>query len=310
MFHVGRFDPADLREPDVHGTLSEGYRRAPHINRGVGSVHTDLGTCELAPGGSLELHVHSYEESVFVLEGAVVVTTDGTSRVLGAGECAFFGVGSTHGLANAGDVPARWIDLVTPQARGAAGPPDTWWTGRPAPAEAAPLDVRDPRVRTEARWLPEQMDLDLVRRRSEVDAPTVSASMTSALLAYSGIAVKMLIDERHGAALGNVFMVDYRDDTLLHLHDHPIEEAFYMLEGEVTFLVEGEEHVLGPGGVAYAGVGSIHGFENRSGRPCRWLETRAPMPPLRHAYRYERDWSGLPDLLAAERAATTPADPA
>jgi mannose-6-phosphate isomerase-like protein (cupin superfamily) len=126
--------------------------------------------------------------------------------------------------------------------------------------------------------------------------------MSSALLAYSGIAVKMLIDERHGAHLGNLFMVDYQQDVVLHPHDHPIEEAFYMLEGEVVYIADGEEYVLGVGDVAYAGVGCIHAFENRSDAGCRWLESRAPLPPLHHEYRFNRDWEYLASRLAADGA--------
>jgi quercetin dioxygenase-like cupin family protein len=147
------------------------------------------------------------------------------------------------------------------------------------------------------------MDLDFLKRPAPVDAPAVSSSMSSALLAYSGIAVKMLVDERHGAHLGNLFMVDYQEDVVLHPHDHPIEEAFYMLEGEVVYIADGVEYTMGVGDVAYAGVGCIHAFENRSGRKTRWLESRAPLPPLHHAYRFNRDWDYLAEKLDAERAA-------
>ena len=45
------------------------------------------------------------------------------------------------------------------------------------------------------------MDLDHLKIGAGVDVPTVSASMATALLAYSGIAVKMLVDQRLGAVL-------------------------------------------------------------------------------------------------------------
>ena len=125
--------------------------------------------------------------------------------------------------------------------------------------------------------------------------------MASALLAYSGIAVKMLIDERHGAHLGNLFMVDYQPDVVLHPHDHPVEEAFYMLEGAVVYFADGEEYPLATGDVAYAGISCIHGFENRSGTKTRWLESRAPVPPVHHSYRFNRDW----DFLAGQAGVKT-----
>ena len=46
--------------------------------------------------------------------------------------------------------------------------------------------------------------------------------MALALFAHSGIAVKRLIDERHGAHLGNLFMVDFQPGVVLHPHDRKI----------------------------------------------------------------------------------------
>jgi len=305
MHHVTRFDPGALAVPAGYEGHGDGFRRTSHIDRGVGAVHTGFGTCELAPGGTLEPHVHSYEELVYVVAGEAVLALDGESRRLGPDECAFIGVGATHAWHNPGDEPCRWIDLQTPQARDASGPPDTFFVGGQASTEGEPIDVRDPRTRRYFRWDQSQMDLDLLKRPAPVDAPAVSSSMSSALLAYSGIAVKMLVDERHGAYLGNLFMVDYQPDVVLHPHDHPLEEAFYMLEGEVVYIADGVEHVLREGDVAYAGVGCIHAFENRSGGRTRWLESRAPLPPPHHAYRFERDWDYLAAKLAAEDARAT-----
>jgi quercetin dioxygenase-like cupin family protein len=297
--HVTRFEPSDLAIPRDYEAGSAGYRRASHIDRSVGAVHTGFGTCELASQGRIEPHVHAYEELVYVIEGTVELTIDGVGVALEPDDCAFVGVGATHSWANPGDAPARWIDLATPIARDADEPPDTFFVGGVPGGVASPLDVRDPRARSFFRWHSTQMDLDLLKRPVPVDAPAVSSSMSSALLAYSGIAVKMLIDERHGAHLGNMFMVDYQPDVVLHPHDHPIEEAFWMLEGEVVYIADGVEYALSEGDVAYAGVGCIHAFENRSGRGCRWLETRAPLPPLHHAYRFNRDWDYLGAKLTA-----------
>ena len=295
--HVTRFDAAAPVVPHGYEHHSRGYRRAAHVDRAAGAVHTGLGTCRLAHGGAIDPHVHSYEELAYVIEGNPVLTIDGEPVVLSPDDCAFVPVGSTHAMHNPGPGPARWIDLQSPQARPPGDPPDTFWAGGAAPTAGAPLDVRDPRARRYARWTHDQHDLDRLKRPSPVGAPAVSASMASALLAYSGISVKMLLDERHGAHLGTMFMVDYHPRVVLHAHDHPIEEAFYMLEGEVVYIADGAEYRLRPGDVAFAGVGCIHAFENRTDERCRWLETRAPLPPLHHAYRFERDWDHLATLV-------------
>jgi quercetin dioxygenase-like cupin family protein len=266
-------------------------------------VHTGFGTCELAAGGEIDPHVHSYEEFVYVVEGNPVLSIDGATVRLAPDECAFVPVAATHSWRNPDGGRCRWIDLQSPQARHASDPPDTFFVPDRATSDVEPLDIRDPRTRNFARWTSSQMDLDFLKRPAPVDAPAVSSSMSSALLAYGGIAVKMLVDERHGAHLGNLFMVDYQQDVVLHPHDHPIEEAFYMLEGEVVYIADGVEYTMGVGDVAYAGVGCIHAFENRSGRKTRWLESRAPLPPLHHAYRFNRDWDYLAEKLDADRAA-------
>ena len=110
---------------------------------------------------------------------------------------------------------------------------------RPRPAEPQPLPPQrgpaGPR-RPEAR-------------RSAVGAPTVSASMATAVLAYSGIAVKMLVDQRLDAQLHTMFMVDYQPGAVAHPHDHPFEESYYMLEGEVDVVADGDRYTLRPGDV-------------------------------------------------------------
>jgi hypothetical protein len=42
--------------------------RASLVDRSVGSVHTGFGLCALAAGGSLDTHVHSFEELFYILE--------------------------------------------------------------------------------------------------------------------------------------------------------------------------------------------------------------------------------------------------
>lgn len=307
MHHVTRFDPAELSVPDGYDDHAAGYRRASHIDRDIGAIHTGFGTCEIEARGGIDPHVHSYEELVYVIAGHPVLTLDGRSVRLAPDECAFIGVGATHSWENPEGEAARWIDLQSPQARSATDPPDTFFVPDQNGGDPVRLDIRDPRARNFFRWNQGQMDLDLLKRPAGVDAPAVSSSMSSALLAYSGIAVKMLLDERHGAHLGNMFMVDYQVDVVLHPHDHPIEEAFYMLEGEVVYIADGQEYTLDVGDVAYAGVGCIHAFENRSGKRTRWLETRAPLPPLHHGYRFERDWTYLAEKLDGEQPPATAA---
>jgi quercetin dioxygenase-like cupin family protein len=144
----------------------------------------------------------------------------------------------------------------------------------------------------------DDISVDKLKVGARVDAPTVSASMATALLAYSGIAVKMLVDQRLDAQLHTMFMVEYQQGGVAHMHDHPFEESYYILDGEVDAVADGKRHTLRAGDILWTGVGCVHAFYNTSRGTVRWLETQSPQPPARHSYRFSRDWEYLRDKLA------------
>jgi quercetin dioxygenase-like cupin family protein len=132
--------------------------------------------------------------------------------------------------------------------------------------------------------------------RQTQDQLAVSASMRTALLVYSGITVKMMIDSDLGSELSTMFMVQYQPNGVAGQHDHPFEETYLILDGSVDATFDGERYRLEPGDIAFAGVGCVHGFSNPASTPVRWLETQAPQPPGRHSYRFARDWDYLKSL--------------
>jgi quercetin dioxygenase-like cupin family protein len=58
-----------------------------------------------------------------------------------------------------------------------------------------------------------------------------------------------------------------------HLH-HEHADSFYVLEGELAFLLHDEEHVLGPGSSVSVPPGVVHGFRNLT--PARFLNFHTP----------------------------------
>ena len=60
-----------------------------------------------------------------------------------------------------------------------------------------------------------------------------------------------------------------------HVHSRE-EEGFYVLDGEVTFLVGDKRLVAGPGTFANMPVGTPHTFKNESGQSARMLISVAP----------------------------------
>ena len=297
LFHVQRADEIELAAPAALRQHAEGLRRATLVGRHVGAVHTGFALCELEPGGRVDTHLHSTEQSFYVLSGSPSVAVDGRALRLASDECGLLPVGVPHAWWNPGEVTARWLEMNAPTPR-LSGPPDTFWTGEPLPDEdGAAVDIRDPRTRTFFRLGPGQMDVDNLKIGASVDAPTVSASMATALLAYSGIAVKMLVDGRLGAVLHTMFMVEYQPGGVAQPHDHPLEETYFILEGEVEAMAAEETFVLGPGDVFWTGVGCVHGFWNTSGGRVRFLETQSPQLPANHSYRFNRDWDYLAERL-------------
>lgn len=257
VHHVAEHSYAD---PPLDQGHCEGLRRAAHVGRADGALHAGLGTCALAPDGWVEPHLHGFDELVFALDGRPRLAIRGRTVDLAPRDGVLIPVGEPHAWSNPGPEPARWIELQTPPRRDPGEPPDTVFLGRDATvggSAPAPLDPGDP--------------------------PTMS---------LPGIVGHHVIDERHGAALGRTFTVEFAPGAKLGAHDHPFEETFYVLQGKIVFKADGVEHELGTGDVAFAGVGCLHAFENRWSEPCLWLESQTPLPPRRNDTRVQALWSG------------------
>jgi quercetin dioxygenase-like cupin family protein len=292
---VRRAGEASPAVPPAFQGHSDGFTRWSVVDEPSGALHTGFGVCTLLPGGSVDAHVHSFEETVYVLAGEVALRTPEGSVLLRAGDYGLLPVGMPHAWASSGDTEASWADMLAPQPRERFGWDTFFVAARSGGDPPVPVDVRDPRTRSFGHIEPANMEPG----KQTQDLLAVSASMRRALLVYSGISVKMMIDSDLGADLSTMFMVQYEPRGLAGTHDHPLEETYMILEGEVDASFDGERHRLVAGDVAWAGVGCVHGFSNPADRPVRWLETQAPQPPGRHSYRFTRDWDYLRERLAA-----------
>jgi quercetin dioxygenase-like cupin family protein len=61
----------------------------------------------------------------------------------------------------------------------------------------------------------------------------------------------------------------------LHVHSRE-EEGFYILEGEITFTINGERVVATAGMFANMAVGTPHSFKNEGSKPAKMLISVAP----------------------------------
>ena len=275
-----------------------GLRRAELAGSHTGSVHMGLGLALLDQDGRIDLHLHSHEESFYILDGEPALYLDSHAVRLKPGACGVIPVGVPHAWRTPGS--ARWIDMRAPRPRDPDQPTDTFVLGPTPDAQPSELDIRDPRNRNLFLLGDSDMDIDRLKTGAPLTAPTVSASMATAALAYSGITVKMLVDQRTDAQLSTMFMVDYQPGAVAHPHDHPFEEAYYMLQGEIDVIADDQRYTLRPGDTFWTAVGCIHAFYETTNSHVRWLETSAPGPPNRHSYRFQRDWEYLEQQLGED----------
>lgn len=290
-FVIRRAAEAQYESPGPLLPESQGMTRWRAVGEADGAAHTDFGITRMAPGGSSATHVHSFEESFHVVEGEVLLATPEATVHLVAGDYGIIPIGVPHAWRAVADQPAAWADLFTPPARERYGS-DTYRVPDITFGEPVKVDTRDPRTRSFGNITPEHMNAG----RQSQELLAVSASMRTALLVYSGITLKMMVDSDLGATLGTMFMVQYEPDGKAGPHDHPLEEAYLITEGQVQATFDGQEFLLEEGDVAWAGVGCVHSFA-ATGDEVRWLETQAPQMPPRHAYRFVRDWEYLTQRL-------------
>jgi mannose-6-phosphate isomerase-like protein (cupin superfamily) len=67
----------------------------------------------------------------------------------------------------------------------------------------------------------------------------------------------------------------HRDGPEIHAHAAE-DDSFYVLEGELTFTVDGTEMVAGPGTFVLVPPDVPHTFANRGGAVARFINVHAP----------------------------------
>jgi quercetin dioxygenase-like cupin family protein len=271
MHHVGTLAETPSR-PGVYAGHADGYARFPIVDRAVGSVHQVVAVAELGPGGSVPFHAHAYEEAIYVLGGNLELTVAGRDEGLSPDDFAFVPFGVAHALANRSGEIVRWYELGAPQA--SDGFDDTVFL-------AEPRGATDPEVAFRRGRFDE----------NELPPPSGSLGLAGFGAAnVGGASLKMLFERELGASQFNFFVVEYVPGGLIKEHDHPFEESFFFVGGEIEAVLDGTTYELRAGDYCWSGAASMHAFTNRSDAPVRWLETQAPQPPSRHQARFRGDW--------------------
>lgn len=279
MHYVSRIDESSAQTPEIYRPHSTGFRRATYVDRKMGSVHMGTGICFLGPEGLVQPHLHSFEESFYILEGNVLAQIGERAYLLGPGHFGLIGTGVPHGWRNAGDQPARWLEMQAPQPRPGEYGRDTFFVDGEVSAQATRPDPENL-----AKEMLGYFDL------SELPRPGGPSEMEG-FNPITGVAIKMFVDRSFGAIHQSLFLIQYQPGAKIDPHDHTFEESYFVVSGRVQATADGRSYDLGPGDVIWTGVGCIHSFANVGDEPVQWIETQAPLPPAKEVFRFERDWA-------------------
>lgn len=277
MHYFGQFDARSLVASSVFESHSRGYRQADLIGRATGSVHTGLSIAELAPQGTLAVHVHSFEEGFYVLAGEAVVQINDTAYRVAPGDYGVVKVGTPHAWRAIGDTPVRWLQMAAPQPKPEGSERDTFFDARATVGAEMPGAL----VAADAGYPLGHFDASQI--------PPVGQRQTAAA-GLEGVFLKWLIDEHFGAVHHRMLFIEYQPGVSIGLHDHTFEEAYFILSGEVEGTLDGKTYRAQAGDVLWTGVGCVHAFANVGREPVRWLETFAPQPPRENVFRFMAEW--------------------
>src|SRR5688572_31886924 len=152
MHHVSRISEAAAHTPERYERHSTGFRRFAYVDRSIGSVHMGVGICSLDSDGVIEPHLHSFEESFYVLEGSVIAQIGEKASLLSPGHFGLIPTGERHAWRGTGDGPVRWLEMQGPQPRRAEDSGDTFFVGGDVAAQGSPPGLQEPANRLLGRF--------------------------------------------------------------------------------------------------------------------------------------------------------------
>ena len=282
MHYVSRIDSASAQTPELYAKHSARFTRFTYVDHTVGSVHMGVSVSTLDASGVIEPHLHSFEESFYVLEGSMIVQIGDQAYLLSPGHFGLIGTGVVHSRRNVSSQPTRWLAMHSPQARTPQVGRDTFFVGGSAPSQAAPPDLSATR--------------GVIGHFDEAQLPRPGApSEMEGFNPTTGVAIKMFVDRSFGAVHQSLFLIQYMPGAKIDPHDHAFEESYLIVSGRVQATADGATYDLGAGDAIWTSVGCIHSFVNVGDEPVRWIETQAPLPPAKEVFRFERDWAQYAD---------------
>jgi quercetin dioxygenase-like cupin family protein len=90
----------------------------------------------------------------------------------------------------------------------------------------------------------------------------MNAQTQSPIIEAAGMRIQFLIEGSETDDSISIFRCDFEagaHSPMAHSHD-AFDETVYGIVGEITMVVDGVAHVIGPGDVVYVPRGTVHGF--------------------------------------------------
>jgi len=274
-FYVGKFEASRFAVPGLYATHSEGFERVSLTHRATGSVHAEACVSRLRTGGSVATCVHAYEKGIYVFEGELELLRSGEALRLPADSYALIPYATPHAFRNRGRQPAQWFEILAPQPKPQSALRDTFFTGNDAWPETIHDATAVPAPRACGSFNPQN---PLPRMSSELQ---------------QGLSVYRFMERQFGATCFFMMRGEMSAGAYRTRHDHPLEEFYLGLSGEVIMDIEDQSFRLGAGDVAWTGVGTSHAFRHTGQAPFRWLETQTPQFPAHHGTRNYVEWEKL-----------------
>ena len=226
MHFVSKIDSSSAQTPQLYQDHSSGFRRAAYVERAMGSVHMGTGICYLDNDGSIASHVHSFEESFYILDGNVSVQIGEQTHQLSPGNFGLISTGVPHSWHNVGEGPVRWLEMQAPQPRPLEYGQDTFFVSDKGINSASDSPM------------PGYFD------ESQLPRPG-SPSQMEGFNPTTGVAIKMFVDRSFGAIHQSLFLIQYQPGAKIDLHDHTFEESYFIVSGKVRAIADGQTYEIG-----------------------------------------------------------------
>jgi quercetin dioxygenase-like cupin family protein len=226
---------------------------------------------EVAPGGGPPPHLHRHEDEMFyVLEGEITFIREDGAFAAGPGTAVFLPRGKVHTFTNRTSDTARALVWAGPSNFDAF----TMEFGVPCAASPTPPPFDEALIGRLMKAC-ERYGLEIRMDHKPTKFLNVPPVPKALKVLGQHVTLKLIgrnTDDRMCAALLDV---QPGPGVLPHLHRRE-DETFYVTDGALEFVIDGEHHAAPKGTTVYVPRGTFHGFRAVGDAPAKVLSIHTP----------------------------------